>query len=474
MKRLAVGLLAAGLVMGQSADALFDAAVLHDIQITIHPTDWQRLKDNYLENTYYLCDLQWRSLKVENIGIRSRGLGSRSGLKPGLRVDFDRFQTTQSFLGLKSLVLDNFTQDPSMLHERLTMRMFERMGLPAPREAHARLYVNGVYVGLYGVVEAVDKRMLSRVFGENDGYLYEYKWVEDYRFEDRGSDPARYAPVPFKPVTHEKDPDHKPLVEMIRAMHDAGTGEFRKAMEPYLDLKVLMRHVAVENFLSDFDGVLGEWGMNNFYLYRFEGKKKWQLIAWDKDVSFYWEHYPIWTNVYTNPVMRRSLEDPELRDAYLESLLKLAALAGEENGWLEREIVAGYRQIRTAAWLDKQKPYTNEQFEEAVEKLVEFVRARGRFVREEVASSGISRAERPNLTKAILEPSSPVVAVYAIGMMSEAVQVYISGYLAELISVEPGLVRVKLPLMVPPESAAITVFVDGVPGNTVPLELSAP
>ena len=72
---------------------------------------------------------------MRNSGVRSRGLGSRSGTKPGLRVDFDRYSSNQTFLGLKSLVLDNLTQDESGVKESVTMRLFARLGVPAPRES---------------------------------------------------------------------------------------------------------------------------------------------------------------------------------------------------------------------------------------------------------------------------------------------------------------------------------------------------
>ena len=72
------------------ADAFFDGTVLHDIFLTINSRDWASLKEHFLENTYYPCDLKWNDQTVRNIGIRSRGTGSRSGVKPGLRVDFDR------------------------------------------------------------------------------------------------------------------------------------------------------------------------------------------------------------------------------------------------------------------------------------------------------------------------------------------------------------------------------------------------
>src|SRR5262249_19115251 len=101
------------------ADPFFDDTVLHDIFITINSRDWEGLKEHFLENTYYPCDFKWKGITVRNIGIRSRGTGSRSGTKPGLRVDFDRYTTDQKFLGLKSVILRNNTQDETGMRERI-------------------------------------------------------------------------------------------------------------------------------------------------------------------------------------------------------------------------------------------------------------------------------------------------------------------------------------------------------------------
>ena len=187
-----------------SAD-LFDDGQLHTIALTVHPRDWEELRANFMLNTYYPADLEWRGVRIENIGIRSRGTGSRSGVKPGLRVDFDRYTSGQRFLGLKSFVLRNNTQDMSNLHERLSMLIFRRLGEPAPRETHTKMFVNGEYAGLFTIVESVDKVFLARTFGEDSGDLYKYDYPRDgtpYYFEDRGSDAASYVPLPFKPETN--------------------------------------------------------------------------------------------------------------------------------------------------------------------------------------------------------------------------------------------------------------------------------
>ena len=110
---LLLGIALAPVAQAQTADDLFALTDLQRIDLFVHSTDWAKLRAEFQTNNYYPADLTWNGLTVRNVGIRSRGRGSRSGNKPGLRVDFDRYTTAQRFLGLKSLVLDNVTQDAS-------------------------------------------------------------------------------------------------------------------------------------------------------------------------------------------------------------------------------------------------------------------------------------------------------------------------------------------------------------------------
>lgn len=398
-----------------SHDDFFDDSAVRDINLLINSRDWAALKSNFESNTYYPCALTWNGLTVRNVGIRSRGSGTRSPVKPGLRVDFDRYSVSQTFLGLKSFVLDNQLQDRSMLKERIAMRFFRRMGIPAPRETHVRLLINDQYVGLYAAVESIDKGFLGRTFGadedggvENDGYLFEYDWLNEYRFEYLGDDLGAYAM--FKPETRESDPASKiwgPVQKMIKAINESPDVLFAEDVSAYLDLDLFTRHIAIENFLAELDGILGYAGLNNFYFYRFEGSTRSRFLPWDKDNTFFLTEYPIMQGVAENVLARRTLAQPHFRNAYLDALVAAADSADEPEvgpdgerpeegdapapGWLEREIGREYAQIRTLAREDTLKPWSNEEFEEAVQQLLDFARRRPAFVRSEVKNVRESR-----------------------------------------------------------------------------------
>jgi spore coat protein CotH len=177
----------------QTQEALFsNDGPLQEIRLRVSPRDWGTLKETADLDTYYPADLTWKGLTVRNIGIRSRGNTTRNGIKPGLRIDFNRYLSKQEFLGLKALALDNAYSDASLMREWMAMKVFARMGLTAPRESHARVYINDEYAGLYVIIEAIDRPFIARTFGaseadlERGGYLFEYNWVRPYTFEYLG------------------------------------------------------------------------------------------------------------------------------------------------------------------------------------------------------------------------------------------------------------------------------------------------
>ena len=401
-RRLSVCLVAALVlqvrpVSAQTADDVFNVEGLNDIRLVLHSSDWQKLKDNFQDNTYYPADFTWGGVTVRNVGIRSRGLGSRSPIKPGLRVDFDKYASGQRFVNLKSLVLDNLTQDPSMLKEVLSMRLFSRLGLPAPREAFVRLYVNNTLVGLYAVVESIDKRFLERVFSQDNGNLFEYDYTYDFNFEYLGDDLDRYKEI-FDPKTNESHSTFElfdPIHRMVRTANEASDAAFEGAMSEFLDLNGFARHVATENFVGENDGWLGYAGMNNFYLYQFGDRPQFQVITWDKDNTFLQSDFDIFQRVDRNVLMRRALALPAVKQAYLDGLTAAAAsaLEGQEEGdpgtgWLAREIERLAALILPAARADTNKPYSTSDVESAIDGLRAFARARPAFVTCAVANEG--------------------------------------------------------------------------------------
>lgn len=376
----------------------FDDTTLQEVRLVLNSQDWATLKAKDDENTYYPADMTWKNVTVRNIGIRSRGSGTRNGIKPGLRVDFNRYLTNQEFLGMKALILDNGYSDPSTIRESVAMKLYAGVGLPAPREAHARLYVNNEYVGVYILVDSVDRTFITRLFGDAEGntelggFLYEYKWLFYWYLEYLGSDLSTYAGL-FRPQTRDSDSLgtlFMPIEAMVRTINEAPDDQFASAVGQYLDLTEFMKYLAVEQFTAEWDGFAGNWATNNFYLYRFRSNNVAQLIPWDRDHAFTFIDVPVTFRLDQNVLTRRALAVPALRQVFFDTLLQLATMAeatdpNDPRPWLEREVDRQYAMLTDAIAQDTLAPFTPDQSGTDAEFLLQFGHARAAYVRCDVA-----------------------------------------------------------------------------------------
>jgi spore coat protein CotH len=371
---------------------LFDDTRLHDIYVTVSQRDWDTLKTNPESDAYYPADLRWNGVTVRNAGLRSRGNSTRNGVKPGLRVDMNRY-IDQTFLGLRALVLDNAYTDPTLMREALSMKLFARLGLPASREAFARLFINNEFAGVYVLVEPVDRTFVLRVFGdaegnvEDGGYLYEYQWVREYGFEYLGPSLAAYAEL-FSPRTHETDAParlYQPLEALARAVNGTSPDRVGTDVGPLLDIPQFVRFLAVQRAAGEIDGVIGNWGMSNFYLYRFRDGRPAQLFPWDADHAFWDAEQAIDHRLDANVLVRTLMAVPAQRQAYLHALIEAATamtgtVAGDERGWLEREADRLASLIRPALAGDTGTAFTLEEFDGNLRALHAFLHSRPSYL----------------------------------------------------------------------------------------------
>jgi spore coat protein H len=378
----------------QDPASIFDDLCFHDVYLEMKPTDWQTLRDNYLQDTKYEASFVFNGLRY-HVNVRSRGSTSRNPTKPGLRVDFDAFDKSQTFGGLKRLVLDNLSQDPGLIKERLSMKLFREMGIATPRNAQGKLFVNGVFWGVYGIIEPIEQPFLTRNVADSSGYLYEYNAIEPYYFTDLGDDPARYIPDRFEPKTHENDPAPDILIRFIRSINQVPQGQLA-SLSNMMDVQKFVRHVAVEQYLAEVDGINGWNGMNNFYLYHSGESAYFEFFPWDKDQTFFDPQRSIVSNFDQNVLTRRIWESPELRRLYLQTVRDIANRYGGAEAWLERELEFAHHQVEAAALEDPLGMCSTADgeaisctlgdgpFEEEVRKMRDFVRTRNVHVYEEL------------------------------------------------------------------------------------------
>src|SRR5262245_49349606 len=186
----------------------------------------------------------------KQVGLRYSGeityFASAQGLKRPLAIDFNKFARQQCH-GLTSLQLHAMPMDPAKGREALAFSVFSAAGVPAPRTAFAEvtLTVPGkhdkVYLGLYTVVESVDKPFLADRFGSDNGLLmkpFQVRSVEQF-----GDDWQRYK-GPYRPQSEPTKEEARRVVAFAKLVNTAGNEEFKKEIDSYLDVDAFLRFLA--------------------------------------------------------------------------------------------------------------------------------------------------------------------------------------------------------------------------------------
>lgn len=395
----------------QTQDDLFDDATLQDIHLRMNDSDWTALRVNLKDDTFYPADVTWNGLTVRNVGLRQRGSGSRTASKPNLRLDANRYVPGQRFVGLTAVNLDNVYSDASMMRDPLATKVFQRMGVPASRQVHVRLFINDTFAGVYVVVEPVNRRFVRRVFGEREadeesgGYLYEYRWLDEYDFSYPGPDLSRYAAM-FRAQTRDTDSLsnlYGPLEALVRAINVTPRERFVAEVGQLLDLPQVVRVLAIQNCTAELDGLVGYWGMNNFYLYRFRDGRPAVVIPWDADHALSSPDMPLAYRLDATILARRLLEVPSLVQGFIAAARECAGILGQPapgdpRGWLEREIGRLAALIGPSVALDRFALFNYSEFLPDVERLMNFARHRPKYVLcqvDEAAATGTFRNRCP-------------------------------------------------------------------------------
>lgn len=259
------------------AEDFYAEGTLHDIHLTLDDAGRASLgldPRTSVAGTFRTGGNTWR------VGIRLKGTTTFRTLagKAAFKIDFEHVDPEGRFRGRKRLTLNSMLQDSSMLHEHAAYWMYRQRGVPAPRHTYARVWVNDVHYGLYGVVETMDEQFLDRVLPDDgDGNLYEAN-LADFHVGDE----HRYELEEASPLV-EPYVDLQALTGTIAA---APPDAFLAALEATFNADELLRMLAIDLVSGNVDGYSRL--RNNYLAYNAVGAGRWYLMPWGHDQSMQW------------------------------------------------------------------------------------------------------------------------------------------------------------------------------------------
>jgi len=366
----------------RAADPIFDPLRLHEIRVEIDPADWAALKANYLTNQYYAANVVIDGETLKQVGIRSRGKGSRSDTKPGIKIDTNKYVSGQHFHALKSMQVLNSIQDSSFLRDIVSYTVYEAAGIPSPAISTTKMFVNGEYVGLYLLEETIEEPFLQARLGEQTGTAYKYEYTVPYTFTYKSDAISDYVPDPFKPETNTTSFDTG-MAEFVKAINQTPASTFTSTISTYIDPQKFLTYMAVENAIAEHDGFVGQFGMNNFFFYQFAGTKKFTLIPWDKDAAFTSVDWPVMQRLDANELTKRLIADPALK-SYYTTQVKTITNSFVTLAFLGGKIDSVYAVFKDAAFADTKKPYSNADVDNAVGGLKGLIAGRAANVNSQI------------------------------------------------------------------------------------------
>src|SRR2546429_8300524 len=235
---------------------------------TTNPTnqkyiEGQRLDPNLngLEYAFVKAQISFDGETLHDVDLRMKGnSSSASAEKPlhvPLKIDFNRFVPGQHFHGLSTLNLHNNAFDHSQMREHLTYAIFREAGLPASRTAYARVFLSipGKYdrkeIGLYSIVEEVDKEFLKSRFPSTKGLLMKPETIS-FGLRDLGDDWKDYTRQ-YQPRWEATPKQARRVIELVQLFENADDPTFKNRIESYLNVDQFIRHLAVYTITCNLD-----------------------------------------------------------------------------------------------------------------------------------------------------------------------------------------------------------------------------
>lgn len=325
-------------------DALFTNGVVRRIQIDITPAELEKLKRD--GRSYVEANFKDGANVYTNVGLHLKGVGSFRPIddKPSFSIKFNKFVSGQEFYGLSKIALNNSVQDLSYINEALCTELFRSIGVPAGRVTHAWVELNGRKLGLYVLVEGINKDFLRRHFKTDQGNLYE-GYTQDINEEldqDNG-----------KEVTQAD------LRTLAKAASEQNSHERWMRLEKLLDLDAFISMMAGEIIMAHWDGY---WiNRNNYRIYNDQER----MVMFPHGLDNMWQQAEMaWRPTMSGLLTRAVLMTPEGHSRYRERLTTILKNYFQVSDLTNRvnEIAARLRpeiKARTpdalAAWEDEVK-----------------------------------------------------------------------------------------------------------------------
>ncbi|MDR2981373.1 MAG: CotH kinase family protein [Puniceicoccales bacterium] len=244
-----------------------------------------------LKFSYAHATLDIAGLVLADSGLRYSGnntwQASRNTAKKPFKVNTNEFVKKQKIGEVSAFSLRNNINDPSALQEVLAYQLYREAGVPSPRTSYARVYLTvpgkyeKQYLGLYSVVENINKTFAKEHYESKDGAIFKPETRDLFSY--LGDDWSKYEKS-YDPKTKISATDSARVIAFAKLVTNGTDKEFANQLGDYLDIDEVARYFAVTVWTAGLDSILSMG--HNYFVYLDAKTNRFQILPWDLDHTF--------------------------------------------------------------------------------------------------------------------------------------------------------------------------------------------
>lgn len=268
-----------------SAQNFYDPTVIQKIEITFLQSNWDYQMDTAKagKEGYIMADqVKINGVIFDSVGVKYKGNSSYNPtyIKNPLHIELDAFKN-QSYLGMKTVKLGNNYADPSMIREVLGYNILKNY-MHCSQSNFAKVYVNGVYFGVYSNTESINGKFNSNNYFSSNNTEIKCNPIVN---------PSPNTKCNLKYFTTGDSSNYFNYYEIksnygwnaLRTLCDTITNFPNKA-STNIDMDRVIWMLAFNNVLVNLDSYSGAF-CQNYYLYK-DNTQHYNPTIWDLNMCF--------------------------------------------------------------------------------------------------------------------------------------------------------------------------------------------
>lgn len=271
------------------AQTFYDLNTIQTIEITFAASNWDALLDAAEASDAYI---EAQSVKINGVtyntvGVKYKGNSSynANNNKNPWHIELDTY-VDQNYQGYKDIKLSNVYVDPSFVREALAYKILGNY-MKVPKANYVKLYVNGVYRGLYTNVESISKTFVDNRFGSKNNAFFDCsppagaspQTTNLPNLAYLGTNSSSYVTAyDIKSVLGWDD-----LINLTNVLSTT-TATNTANIEAILDIDRALWMLAFDNVFVNLDSYIGRF-KQNYYLYKSDNGQ-FMPVVWDLNMCF--------------------------------------------------------------------------------------------------------------------------------------------------------------------------------------------